>query len=186
MPDAPGGKTRLFAAVAIPDGVTARMAALRADIPGCRWLTAHHLTLRFIGEVEQDQATAIRASLREVTAAPFSLAVRGLGLFAQSRQTVVWAGLEPSPALFRLKEGIDAALAGGAGLPEPRGRFTPHITLARLKTAPPAALRAHVRENAATGAGAFSVAAFGLYSSILAPGGAVHTLEEAYPLVVSE
>ncbi|MCC8193590.1 MAG: RNA 2',3'-cyclic phosphodiesterase, partial [Deltaproteobacteria bacterium] len=132
--------------------------------------------------IEADRARSIKTVLRDVRADNFLLTVRGFGMFARKQGTVVWAGVAPSPALLHLKEAVDAALAG-AGLPPSTGRFTPHLTLARLKTGPSSALCAFLKGHAATPAGTFPVTAFSLFRSVLDPGGAVHTLEEDYPLM---
>ena len=182
MQPAEDGKIRLFVALDLPEAIRNGLAALRRDIPGCRWSSALHLTLRFIGEVGPDQATAARKALREVNTGCFSLTVQGLGLFARSSQTILWAGVRQEPGLLALKQAVDTLLAVHAGLAKPQGRFTPHITLARLKTTPAPELRAFVKERDHAAAGRFPVSSFGLFSSILAPGGAVHTLEERYPL----
>ncbi len=177
-------RQRLFVALPLPAPALACLEAVRAEAPGLAWTPkeALHLTLRFIGNVPQEDVPAVRAALRTVRAGPFSLRVRGLGMFARSRGAILWAGLEACPELTDLKRQVDAALERGAGLaPEP-GRFSPHITLSRLKTSAPGSLRGILSRHAAVAGERFVVASFTLYSSLLLPGGSVHTPEEVYPL----
>ncbi len=175
---------RLFIAVELPEAVRGRLRELRRELPDIRMASPDnaHLTLRFLGVLPEQDVPAIKAALRGVRAAPFSLRLRGLGLFSRSRQSVLWAGLAPCPALPDLKRHIDEALLRGAGLAPDTGRFAPHVTLSRLKAGVPPSLRAAVTRHAATVFGEFSVAAFILFSSALTPGGALHTVEEACAL----
>ena len=175
---------RLFVALELPENILARLDALKPEFPGIPWAPRKnlHLTLRFIGSVPEEDLPGIKAALRRVRAGRFILRAKGLGLFAQSRQTVLWAGLEPSPDLLALKLRVDAALEDGAGLVPAPGRFAPHITLSRIRKNRPAALRQFVSGHAETGLGEFCVTSFALFRSELTPGGAIHSLEEAYPL----
>ncbi len=181
------GTRRLFVALELQEAVLARLEALKREMPGIRWpgRDAMHLTLRFIGDTPAERVPVIMEALRAARlmgAGPFALRVKGLGLFERSRQAILWAGLDHSPALSGLKRRVDAALAAGAGLGPDGGRFFPHITLSRSKIPPPAALRGIVRDHGAKDFGEFSVAAFALFSSLLTPGGAVHAREAIYPL----
>jgi 2'-5' RNA ligase len=91
-------------------------------------------------------------------------------------------GLDAPPALLSLQRQIEAAVTG-CGLPPEDKPFSPHITLARLKTpAPPPAVRAFLDPRAAFAAGPFPVEAFALFSSVLAPAGPTYTRELLVPL----
>ena len=126
---------RLFVALELPGNVLARLEALKPEFPELPWAPRKniHLTLRFIGNVPDKDLPGIRAALRTVRAGCFFLRVRGLGIFSQSRQTVLWAGLEPSADLLALKRRVDAALESGPALATVSGRFVPHITLSRIR-----------------------------------------------------
>lgn len=181
---ADNGQARLFVALALPDKVLARLVALGKEFPGLKWTPPEnlHLTLRFIGNVREERVAAVQTALQAVRAAPFSLRLNGLGLFVRPRQSILWAGLEPCPELSELKGRIDAMLALHAVLAPEGGRFLPHITLSRLKSAPQAALRERVKGVGKTLAGSCSARSFILFRSRLAPGGAVHTPEAVYEL----
>ncbi len=174
---------RLFVALELPASVRELLEALQRQAPGIRPtpLANAHLTLRFLGDVPLAAVPALQNALRAVRAEPFDLRLQGLGLFARAGRGVFWAGLEESPDLVQLKRRVDAALAE-ANIPPDSGRFSPHITLSRLKSPPSPALRAYVAARANESAGSFRAERFMLFSSRLNPGGAVHTPEEAYPL----
>ena len=175
---------RLFVALKLPEDLLARLEALKPEFPELPWTPRNtlHLTLRFIGNVPEDDVPGIRTALRSVRAGCFFLRVRGVGIFAQSRRAVLWAGLEPSSDLLALKRRVDAALEGGPALAPDPGRFAPHITLSRIRKNRPATLRRFVDEHAGTDLGEFHVTLFALFRSQLTPGGAIHSLKEEYPL----
>lgn len=171
-------------AVELPEEACSRLAALRTGLSGIRWTqTANpHLTVRFIGDVPSDFSATVENALGTVRAAPFSLRIRGLGLFTHKRQNILWAGLEPCPELLDLKRRVDAALAYSAGLESDTGCFTPHITLARMGASLPSGARPFVDGHASVPFGFFRVDHFTLFSSVLTSAGAVHTREDTYAL----
>ncbi len=92
-----------------------------------------HFTYRFLGSVEEDRISQIAGMLRlrlKGASAP-TVTYRGLGVFPSLKAPkVLWIGLE-SDGLSDIKERIDKALAP-FGFP-PEGKFTPHLTLLRIK-----------------------------------------------------
>jgi RNA 2',3'-cyclic 3'-phosphodiesterase len=179
---------RLFVAVELPPAVRADLAALRADIPGARWVKPEqmHLTLRFIGaDVPDDRVEPIREALATVTGAAFSLTLRGVGRFPPGDRKpprVLWAGMDKAPALFALQHSVESALAAVGFPPEDRP-FSAHITLARVNARQPIPqadrfLRAH----ADFAAGPFPVDQFVLFQSALSPQGPRYQQLGIYPL----
>lgn len=175
---------RLFVAVELPDTVRRALAELQKGVPGVRWTSPDslHLTVRFLGETPLTQVPAIKAGLEKVKAKSFSLQISGLGFFDKRPQAVVWAGVAASAELAVLKGQIDAALERHAGLQIPGGRFSPHITLGRMKQADRKALRTFTSGTEAAFSATFQARSFTLFCSALAPGGAVHTAEAQYHL----
>lgn len=141
---------RLFIAIEVPD--TWRMAAaeLRRAITQrrelrLRWVTPEqlHLTLRFLGEVDEATTIALQRALdTKVTPVDLTLALGTPGTFGGPRRTTTaWAGIEGDlEPLAALAARIDAAVAGCGLAVEPRA-FTPHLTLARLPRGASAAER---------------------------------------------
>ena len=97
-----------------------------------------HLTLRFIGEVEQGTFYEIGEALAGVSHPPFELALKGLGQFPpRGAPHTLWVGVDdPAGALPALRRRIERAL-GEAGLEPERRKFTPHVTLGRFAAPPP-------------------------------------------------
>ncbi|MGH6981303.1 MAG: RNA 2',3'-cyclic phosphodiesterase [Stellaceae bacterium] len=122
---------RLFAGIDLPPELKLSLSTLPGGLPGARWVDAgnYHVTLRFIGEVNEGLAADIDAALTRIEAPGFDLALAGIGTFG-NRQ--LWVGVERNDSLIRLRDKIENALVR-LGL-EPEGRrFQPHVTLARLK-----------------------------------------------------
>ncbi|HEY6872300.1 MAG TPA: RNA 2',3'-cyclic phosphodiesterase [Geobacteraceae bacterium] len=175
---------RLFVAIDLPEEVKERVAGLDDSLPGGRRVPREqlHLTLRFIGEVDEETFAGIRGALAGVRGAPFSMTLAGVGHFPPGRHPrVLWVGLEGFEPLLDLQQQVESALETSGIAPEER-RFSPHITIARLKETPAAAVAAFEERHAAFRAGPFPVAEFHLYSSSLTRAGAIHTREASYPL----
>ncbi len=157
---------------------------MQLGLPGARWIPTDnmHLTLRFIGEVDSADADDIHEALAQIDGVPFHLRLSDLGTFGTRRHArTLWVGVEKCEGLRRLKAQIDAALTIAGQSRDPR-KFSPHITLARLRDAEDKRVAAFVAQNAPRVAGAFDVTDFGLYSSHLTSAGAEHTLETSYHL----
>ena len=176
---------RLFVGLALPDGVMARLAIMCAGLPGARWVEPQnmHITLRFIGEVDEGAAKEVAARLGRVVAESFSLELTGLGTFgAGAKARALWAGVAPSEALAHLQAKVESAVVRARLPPEGR-KFTPHVTLPRLTRPPPARLQALVEGNSLFRAGPFGVARFSLFESRPGNGGPVYIPLVDYELI---
>src|SRR6185312_11679014 len=128
------GMIRLFVALALPDSVAQTLMMLEYGVPGARWQEREqlHLTLRFIGEVDGRDASGIDDALSAISAPRFSLQLKGVGEFGGKTPRALWAGVAPNEALMHLNRKIETALQR-LGLEAEQRKFTPHVTLARLK-----------------------------------------------------
>ena len=152
-------------------------------VDDARWQTGDqlHLTLRFIGEADDDCARRIREALSKIRHPPFDLSIRGVGAFDRRGHIhALWAGVTPSDPLHALQAQVEAA-AITAGL-EPEVRpYRPHITIARLNRSNGSLERfLSSHENLSTPH--FPVTSACLYESRLRPGGSLYTILERYPL----
>ncbi len=175
---------RLFIAVDLPAGIKNNLGIMSYGIPGAKWIDPQqiHLTVRFIGEVDGTTFLDIKTALEQVSLEPFSMALKGVGHFPpRGKPRVLWVGIEQSEPLQSLKSRIDRILAT-AGL-QPEGRkFSPHITLARLKNSPIHKVADFLAGNGLFSQEPFEIKDFKLYSSTLTPKGAIHKVEKVYPL----
>lgn len=177
---------RLFAALAIPDDVAARLLALMRGVPGAKWRPREnlHLTLRFFGEVPEPIADEIDSELSQVgdMNAPFDLALKGAGSFGGADPHALWVGAAENAALARLAAACERAARRVRLKPESQ-KFRPHVTLAYLNGAPLERVRAFEQRLGLFETQSFRVERFGLYSSVTrksAP--SLYRLEAEYPL----
>lgn len=173
---------RLFVAIDVPEPIRALLVPLKREQPGVKWerIENTHITLRFIGDFEDVEA--IKSALGAINAASFELALNGVGQFPPKRAArVIWAGLHPVQEISALAAQIDRAVVSAGVEPEDR-TFSPHLTLARIKDAPPSFARAFLADHASLASAQFRVDHFHLYQSELSSKGAVHTVLASFLL----
>ena len=177
---------RLFVALDLPDTVKTSLASLMRGLGDVRWLSDDqlHLTLRFIGEIDNGQARDVADALSLVEGRPFDLSLKGIGHFPpKSEPRVIWAGIEPQPELQALKRRIDHALLE-AGLDRDSKKYLPHVTLARLRRPPTkAGLATYLMRHSLFRSPSFPVSGFQLFSSWLDGQGADYQLEASFDLL---
>jgi 2'-5' RNA ligase len=175
---------RLFVAIPFPVEVRQRLALMSGGVPGARWTTVDnfHLTVRFIGEVDRHGYDDIVAALGQVRAPGFDLALARVGQFGKGdKARVLWIGVEKNPALIYLRDRVESVLVR-AGL-DPEGRkYSPHITLARLRGTPSARLAAFVQTNHLVHIGPLAIDRFALFSSWSRGAGPIYEVEAEYAL----
>jgi 2'-5' RNA ligase len=174
---------RLFVALAIPDSVARAIMLVQGGVPGARWQTREqlHLTLRFIGEVDERDARAIDDALAGIDAPGFDLQLHGVGQFGGRQTKALWAAVRPNPALDHLQRKVDVAIRR-VGQPQDAHKFTPHVTLARLRHPEPPKVLEWLTAHALFTSSEFPVKAFQLYSSLLTSDGSIYRVEQDYPL----
>lgn len=176
---------RLFVAIDLPASAQEQLALLCCGLPGARWVVPEqmHLTLRFIGEVEGGLFQDILDGLADIRAERFLLQLAGVGFFPpRGKPRIVWVGLQDKNPLLKLHNRLETRLVGLGLQPEGR-RFSPHITLARLKNTPTSRIVRFLEAHSLFYTSPFPVDNFHLYSSILSRKGASHRIEASYPLV---
>jgi 2'-5' RNA ligase len=174
---------RIFTAIEIPADVAQMLTFLRGGLPGARWIDPenYHITLRFIGDVDAHVAHDVASMLDSVNRAPFDLRLDGLGSFGGRKPRAVFADVAPSRALMDLQAEHERLMQRG-GL-EPEGRkYTPHVTLARLRDSSSRQVADYLSERGSFRSVSFRVERFVLYSSRASVGGGPYVVEEAYPL----
>ncbi len=179
---------RLFIGIDLPDAIKKDLYSICYGVPRVKWVPEEqlHLTLRFIGEVDGGVFTDIRDSLEDVRMNSFSIKLKGFGHFPPRKNPrVLWAGINPLDSVKILRNRIESVLVK-IGLEPERRKFSPHITIARLKDPPISKIAGFLAEHYLFATAAFPVSEFHLYSSILTPKGAIHKVEAIYDLAVLE
>jgi 2'-5' RNA ligase len=188
--------TRTFIAVAIPAALGEKLGRLQTQlapaVPGARWTTTEpfHMTLAFLGDVAELDLNPLCKAVAEATAPfrRFEVRLEGVGAFPDlSRPRVIWAGLT-APDLSPLHD-LQKAVAGAAtevGYRPDDQRFTPHVTLGRIKSdrrgpRPPDLTQPFERYRTWSG-GSFTVSEVITFGSTLTPEGPTYAPLAKAPL----
>lgn len=176
---------RLFVGIGLPEDIRARLAGLCGGVPGARWVAPEnlHLTLRFIGEVPEGEAEDIHHALVGVRTRRFDMNLSGMGHFETGSEVrALWVRVEKSSELMALQARIESALVR-IGVEREERRFTPHITLCRLKDTPLQRVSTFLAHNNMFRAGPVPVDSFSLFSSYRRADGPIYQEEAEYPLL---
>jgi len=174
---------RIFTGVEIPSDIGQALSMLRGGLPGARWITPdnYHLTLRFIGDVDDVTAQEVASLLGRVRRGAFQLHLEGLTSFGGRRPRAVVATVAPEQALLDVQAEHER-LMQRMGL-EPEGRkYLPHVTLARLRDSSSLDVADYLSARGYFRTAPFPVSRFVLFSSRNSVGGGPYVVETSYPL----
>jgi 2'-5' RNA ligase len=132
---------RTFVALELSEAAKAGILSVIRELDGrgirASWSrdSTIHLTLKFLGDVDEVDLPGVVDAVREAASAirPFTMRTRGLGAFpSRRRPRIIWAGMAAPDELYDLQAGLERAL-GRLGFDRERRRFRPHVTLGRLR-----------------------------------------------------
>ncbi len=175
---------RLFVAIDFPEQVKQRLSQLCYGLKGARWVPTEqfHITLKFIGDTNERDFFEIQEALREIEVPSFELKLKGLGCFPPRKESkILWVGIEKNESLLRLRNKVERTLAQ-IGVEREQRKFSPHLTLARLKNTTSGQIGNFVAVNGLFQTESIRISEFHLYSSVLTEKGAIHKIEETYSL----
>lgn len=174
---------RLFVALEIPREVALSLSLLRGGLPGARWIDVenYHLTLRYIGDVDKRTAHETIDALDGVACPEFDLQLSGTGAFGSKKPRAIWAGTNTPSELFSLQSSVERCCKSVGIAPDSR-KFTPHVTLARLRGADQYSVGQYLGSRGNFKSDVFAVERFVIMSSRNSVGGGPYVVEEAYPL----
>ena len=166
-----------------------RQLAAKADLrkSDVKWVEpqAMHLTLKFLGEVEDERIVEVCNIVKNAAAASksFELDIESVGYFGGGSARILWVGTgRGSENLCRLQEDIEQQLSA-AGWPKENRSFAGHLTLCRVKN-PKAGLKlAQMSEDYKdVNLGTISADSVTVYQSLLKPTGPVYIVLGNYEL----
>jgi len=183
---------RSFIAAKLPVAVQLAISGLQKQLADrdldVRWTAAGniHLTLKFLGLIDESRIADIAAVLAEAAGgfSPLQLAAKGVGVFpSPERARVIWVGLAGHLAELAALQGFLAKRLAAIGFPQENRPFTGHLTLGRVKKRmPPSRVRAALDAGPEFSSEAFVVDRMVLFKSDLRPTGAVYTELHQAPL----
>ena len=174
---------RLFTGIEIPSDIGAELAMLRGGLPNARWIEPedYHVTLRFVGDVGVAMANEIALELDSVRRRDLTINIEGVGVFGGDKPRAVIARVSATGALCTL-QGEHERLMRRIGVSPELRKFTPHVTLARLRGADSRSVAAYIEARGVFRPLAFRAPRFVLYSSRESTGGGPYIVEAEYPL----
>lgn len=175
---------RLFTGIEIPSEIGLALSTYRGGLPGARWIDPenYHITLRFIGDVDERMADEVFSMLGDVRRrGPLTITIEGLDSFGGGKPRAVFARTSGNGALNDLQAEQERMMRQ-LGLAAETRKFTPHVTLARLKNASPIDVADYIATRGHFPKLTFTAQRFVLFSSRSSVGGGPYVIEAAYPL----
>lgn len=178
----------MFVAIGLPSELLLKLGKVQSEFKpfagNAKWVKPQgiHLTLKFLGYVDQNRISEIIDQLSKISQRAFDVNVSGYGFFPNARRpSVLWVGIQ-STGLLDLQQKVEEAM-NGLGFEKENRAFSPHLTLARFKS--PAGLlplAKAVEERKENELATFEAKHFELFESILHRDGAEYIIVENYPL----
>jgi len=175
---------RLFTGLEIPAEIGLALSGYRGGLPGARWVDPenYHITLRFIGDVDEGMAEdvfSVLGSGRRRDAV--SVTLDALASFGGERPRAVFVRAAPTNGLAEL-QAEQERLVRRVGLPPEKRKFTPHVTLARLRDTSAIEVAGYIAMRGQFPKLTFTARRFVLFSARESTGGGPYVVEAAYPL----
>lgn len=186
-------RLRSFWAFELPDGIREQLRNVQAKLkplyPNFKWVKPEniHLTLHFMGDLSTQDLVKQVEYLQPVLAKkqPFPAALGKMGVFpGWSNPRVLWIGLEGSQKPLNDLHRVTSGVLRELGSPPENRRFSPHITLARIKdiySGLPLEPTG-INENAPRNNEIFLLESLTLFTSRLGPGGPQYTPWHSFQL----
>lgn len=172
---------RTFIAVEFPDKFIPEIEKIESvlDTPGIKLVEPAqvHITLKFLGDISEDNVEPITSALSQVSCKPFEARIKGVGVFPKPAYIkVIWLGAEGD---FEALHGEVERVLAPFGF-EKDDKFSPHATLARVKQLrDKAALLEKIKKLEDIDLGTMNVDSITLKKSTLTPQGPIYeTLRE--------
>lgn len=128
---------RCFIAIELPKEIRDILYTVQKEIGGkyakIKWVFPKnlHLTLKFLGDLDEEDVGIVKKSLRGIKLKGFSVSLGELGWFPNDQRiNVLWVGLKPEKEILGLHGDVELKLSG---LVEKDDRFSVHLTLGRVK-----------------------------------------------------
>lgn len=178
---------RLFTALQLPASVAMQLSLLQRGLPSARWIDREnlHITLRFMGDVEKPVAQELAYALEGVKSEPFTLSLSGLEVFGSAKPHSLYAAVRKSEPLLELQAEHER-ICRRLGIVGDKRKFTPHVTIARLRSAKPIDIAKYLSGCGLFTSASFDVDRFVLLSSRDSVGGGPYLAEETYQLVARQ
>jgi 2'-5' RNA ligase len=169
---------RAFIALELSDEIKDQLTSAQQTIRGCQARLTFvepkniHITAKFLGEVDEKNLPNVIEALKKITFIPFPVTAGKVTVNNPRRPHTVWCAIDDAGEGGKVFQLIEDALAPLGFAPETR-RFTPHATIARVKT-PDSSLFSALKDLDRTNYGTCTIHGMVLKKSTLLPQGPVY------------
>ncbi len=175
---------RLFIAVELPKEIKDELYKFQLKLkPFVKAVFVHkknlHLTLKFLGDVKEDEVEEIKENLEKIKIKKFKASLNGTGIFPNEKFIkIIWISLKPENKVMELQKKVDEEMLGFF---DKESRFSSHLTLARVKNVKDKKeLLATLKSSELKGE--FEIKEFSLIKSELSKDGPRYEIVETYSL----
>lgn len=178
---------RAFLALPLPDDTVSAVTRMadRLDIGRVVPPENYHITLAYLGEQPEDKLEELHLRLEGIGTGPLTLTGQGVDLFGGDKPRVLFAAIDPDPALVALRDRV-RRMVRMSGIDLRHEKFRPHVTLSRLPgrvdPAERTRLEAFIARNAGVRLPPFDVHELTLFQSTLRDDAPLYTPLASYPL----
>lgn len=168
---------RIFLGLSIPSAVKSQLISLQGGIPGANWVDPenYHITLKFIGEVDEITKEDIAESLDDLSFPTFQINLQGIDIFSRGNDPHhLWVKPNPEEPLLKLNSKIENHLQNYLNLKKDTHKFTPHLTIAKLKNSNLNKVGQFIQWHNLFKSITFDITEYTLFQSLLTPKGAVY------------
>lgn len=171
---------RIFIAIEVSEEAAKELKRVQEKLEqkGVRFPDKYHLTLKFLGDLEEDRIESSIKNLEKIEFKQFELSLADLDVIQPDFIRVVHANVKPLAELLKLGELVDNATAGVSR----DHMFKPHITVARVKFVEDKKEFIEKVKSIKLNPIAFKVKKFELLKSTLTKEGPIHEIIKSFPL----
>lgn len=172
---------RIFLAIPIPDHIKDQLFDIYNSDMDINWVKLDnlHVTLAFIGNIDYPTQLELHEELSLIQFSPFSIQFKKLSHFSDR---ILYSEVDPRLPIKNLHQKITNIIMS-LKIPIAHRKFTPHVSLARLKNTPENKIIELIKKNALFTSDLFEINSFSMFSSILSPKGPTYFEEMQYQLI---
>jgi len=171
---------RTFISIELPREIKKKIMEVQNNLPEFKGKKTEfknlHLTLKFLGEIDEEKIEEIRKRLRKLKFNKFQVELSGLGVFSEKFIRIIWVHLNWAEKLQKI---IDENLEN---LFKKEKRFMSHVTIARVKNIKNKKKFIEELKKIKIEEEKFDVNKFYLMKSELSEEGAIYKILEAFEL----
>lgn len=171
---------RCFISVSIPEEIKLKISEIQNNLPDFTGKKTErenlHLTLKFLGEINEEKLKAVRDKLKKIKFKKFESQINSIGIFSENFIRIIWLHLTNSE---ELQKKIDDSLKE---IFKPEERFMGHLTIARVKEIKTPKEFLRKLDQIKIPKLKFLIKSFSLIQSDLFPEGPKYTVLENYKL----